>query len=92
MIITITGTHKGIGRQLAEYYLAGGHYVAGCSRHDSTITHPNYRHYVADVRNEEQVAEFAANVRREFKYIDALINNTGIASVSDPTPKGGGFR
>ena len=82
MIVAITGTHKGIGRKLAEHYLAGGNYVAGCSRHDSTIDHENYRHYIADVRSEEQTAEFAAKVRKEFKHVDALINNTGIAHIN----------
>ena len=30
--IVITGTRKGIGKALAEYYLNAGWQVAGCSR------------------------------------------------------------
>ena len=82
MNIVITGTHRGIGRSLAEYYLSHGDKVAGCARHESDLQHENYRHFTADVREEAQVEQFAAGVRKEFGYIDALINNTGIASMN----------
>ncbi|MBQ9564258.1 MAG: SDR family oxidoreductase [Synergistaceae bacterium] len=82
MNIVITGTHRGIGRRLAEYYLERGDSVAGCSRHESDLQDENYRHFQADVRDEEQVEQFASGVRREFVHVDALINNTGIASMN----------
>ena len=82
MNIVITGTHKGIGRSLAEYYLSKGNNVAGCSRHDTDISHPNYLHCTADVRSEEQVLSFTKAVREKFGYADALVNNTGVASMN----------
>lgn len=82
MIVVVTGTHKGIGRKIAEYYLDKGDIVAGCSRHESEISHKNYRHYRADVCDEKQVSAFAKGVRKEFGYIDVLINNAGIASMN----------
>ncbi len=82
MIVAVTGTRKGIGKRIAEYYLEKGDTVIGCSRCDSEISHENYRHYKADVCDESQVSVFAKGVRKEFGYIDALINNAGIASMN----------
>lgn len=82
MIVVITGTHKGIGYNLARYYIDKGYTVIGCSRHSSPIAHEGYRHFVVDVREEEQVDHFAKQVRKEFGRIDALINNAGVAAMN----------
>lgn len=80
--LVITGTRKGIGKDLAEYYLAGGWQVAGCSRGEGTIAHANYRHFALDVADEAAVQAMAAGIRKEFGSVDALINNAGIASMN----------
>lgn len=82
MILAITGTHKGIGKHLAEYYLSLGHTVAGCSRHESSITHELYTHCIADVQSDSQVSDFAGIIRKKLGHADALINNTGTASMN----------
>lgn len=82
MIIVITGTHKGIGYKLAQYYIDRGDTVIGCSRHDSPIAHERYRHFAVDVRDEKQVNHFAKQIRKEFGKIDALINNAGVAAMN----------
>lgn len=82
MNIVITGTHKGIGAAIAQYYLEAGHIVIGCSRHESEIEHENYRHYIVDICIESQVNDFAKQVRKDFTMIDVLINNAGIASMN----------
>ena len=50
--IVITGTRKGIGRSLAEYYLAEGWGVIGCSRGEASIEHAQYQHCSVDVSDE----------------------------------------
>lgn len=82
MIIAVTGTHKGIGKKIAEYYLESGDTVVGCSRHGDEINNGNYHHYEIDIRDEDQVSAFARGVKKEFGHIDALINNAGIASMN----------
>jgi 3-oxoacyl-[acyl-carrier protein] reductase len=78
----ITGTRKGIGRFLAEYYVERGYRVAGCSRTASDFSHPNYRHYEVDVCDEKAVVGMFADVRKAFGGLDVLVNNAGIASMN----------
>lgn len=80
--IVITGTRKGIGKSLAEHYLAEGWRVAGCSRGESGIDHDNYRHFSLDVSDEAAVVAMARAIKGEFGEVDALINNAGIASMN----------
>ena len=79
-VIVLTGTRKGIGRYLSEYYLAEGHVVCGCSRSDSNLKHDHYCHFCLDVADEKAVKEMVASIRRKFGRIDVLLNNAGIAS------------
>ena len=78
----ITGTRKGLGKQLADYYLAQGHKVAGCSRGVSTIQHANYMHFELDVADEKAVIFMVRSVRKAFGIIDFLLNNAGIAAMN----------
>ncbi len=82
MNIVITGTYKGIGKKIAEYYLSKGDTVFGCSRHESTIPHDNYHHFIADVTDESAVNRFAREVKKQVGFVDAVINNAGIASMN----------
>lgn len=81
-VILITGTRKGIGRYLAEYYVKKDFYVVGCSREPTDYVSKNYRHYSLDVCVEEEVIELFAAIKSSFKRLDILINNAGIASMN----------
>jgi 3-oxoacyl-[acyl-carrier protein] reductase len=81
-VTLITGTRKGIGRFLVEYYARQGHAVVGCSRGKPDWTLPNYRHFEADVADEKAVKAMFSAVRKEFGRLDHLINNAGIASMN----------
>ena len=81
-VIVITGTRKGIGKELAEYYLGLGCNVIGCSRGAGTILNENYRHHELDVSNEKDVVKMVRATRKEFSRIDILLNNAGIASMN----------
>lgn len=81
-VTLITGTRKGIGRHLAEYYCDRGHIVYGCSRGDPGWSRENYKHFVADVSNEGEVKPIFSAIRREHGRLDNLLNNAGIASMN----------
>jgi 3-oxoacyl-[acyl-carrier protein] reductase len=81
-VTLITGTRKGIGRYLAEYYIGKGHSVVGCSRGPQEFTHAEYRHFELDVADEAAVVAMFAEIRRQHGRLDILINNAGIASMN----------
>lgn len=81
-VVLITGTRKGIGRFLAEYYINSGYFVVGCSRGDSDFLHENYKHFCADVTDELEVKKIFNFISREYSRLDILINNAGIASMN----------
>ncbi|MEL6415967.1 MAG: SDR family oxidoreductase [Pseudomonadota bacterium] len=80
--MAITGTRKGIGRFLAEHYLALGYFVEGCSRGETDLEHENYRHHCLDVADEKAVIGMMHAIYRKYKQLDILINNAGIASMN----------
>jgi 3-oxoacyl-[acyl-carrier protein] reductase len=81
-VILITGSRKGIGRYLSEYYLEKNNIVIGFSRSESDLYHDNYTHYTLDVTDEKEVISHVRKIKKEFGKIDCLINNAGIASMN----------
>ena len=80
--MVITGTSRGIGRYLAEYYAEKDWCVAGCSRTSVDFSHQNYSHFQVDVTSENQVNRWIRSVFKQFGKLNALINNAGAASMN----------
>lgn len=78
----ITGTSKGIGKYLADYYLNKGFIVFGYSRGNKTVEHKNYVHFLGDVSDEKTINELFKSIRKNYNTLDVLINNAGIASMN----------
>ncbi len=81
-ITLITGTRKGIGKFMAEHYVAQGHHVIGCSRGEIDWKLDGYIHYVADVADEKAVQAIFVDLRQTYGRLDHLINNAGMASMN----------
>jgi len=81
-IIIITGTRKGLGKELAEYFLLQGDVVYGCSRRNGSIEHPHYIHFSINVADEAEVINMVRTIYKAHKRIDILINNAGAASMN----------
>ncbi len=81
-ITLITGTRKGIGKYLVEYYVAKGHQVIGCSRSDINWQLEGYEHFIADVADEIAVKKIFSAIRKKYGKLDNLLNNAGIASMN----------
>jgi 3-oxoacyl-[acyl-carrier protein] reductase len=80
--LLISGTSKGIGRFLAEYYLDAGYRVIGCSRSPSDLVNERYRHFCLDVSDEPAVRKMFAKISKEYGRLDVSIHNAGIASMN----------
>jgi 3-oxoacyl-[acyl-carrier protein] reductase len=81
-VMIITGTRKGIGKYLAEYYANKEFQVVGCSRGDIDFELDNYQHYCLDVSDESSVKKMFTEIRKKYGRLDVLINNAGIASMN----------
>ncbi len=81
-VVLISGTRKGIGRELAGHFCAQGWAVAGCSRQPAEDLPPGYCHFCLDVADEPAVKAMFAEVRKRFGRLDALVNNAGIAAMN----------
>lgn len=81
-VMLITGTSKGIGRYLVDYYTDKGFQVVGCSRSAPESSPPDYVHYNLSVSDEAAVVRMVWDVHKRFGRVDVLINNAGIASMN----------
>ncbi|MFF2446723.1 SDR family NAD(P)-dependent oxidoreductase [Neobacillus sp. NPDC058068] len=81
-ITLITGTRKGIGKYLAQYYIRQGHFVIGCSRNRPDWSLDGYEHFQVDVADEDGVKSLFSSIRKKYGRLDHLINNAGVASMN----------
>ena len=77
-IILITGSRKGIGRYLAEYYSGKEYEVLGFSRQESDFKSENYTHFCVDIGDEKQVKHIFGEIRKKHGRIDILVNNAAV--------------
>ncbi|MBI2510573.1 MAG: SDR family NAD(P)-dependent oxidoreductase [Opitutae bacterium] len=87
--IVITGVTKGLGRALAEWFIANGHTVAGCGRSaeilDLRFTHPAPHDFsVVDVTDETKVSIWAAKLCGPDVAPDILICNAAVMNTPAP--------
>ncbi len=78
-MIIVTGTSRGIGRDIALNLSDQGLEVIGLSRSLVPSTFPQF---AIDVANYDSIKEFVGNLKSEHKEISALINCAGIASMN----------
>jgi len=78
--ILVTGSSRGVGRFIAEYFLNHGATVFGLSRGNSTIEHPKYTHFEVDIGDATSVQFVFSSIRRKSNFIDILINNAAVAA------------
>lgn len=69
MKILITGTSGGIGKAIAQKFLACGHDVVGIDMLGATLSDARYTHFIADIADDE-LPDVAG--------VDILINNAGV--------------
>lgn len=88
--IVITGVARGLGRALAEKFVALGHRVAGCSRDAAAIQKlqtrfPGDHHFsLVDVADDARVRGWAEQVLSEFGTPDLLLNNAAVINRNAP--------
>ena len=81
-MVLVTGSGRGIGRFLAERFVAGGAEVVGCSRGPVDWRLAGYTHHVADVTSERDVKGLVGAIRRRHGRLDVAVNNAGVAAMN----------
>ena len=81
-VMIITGTRKGIGKYLAEYYAKKKFQVVGCSRGDIDFELDYYEHFCLNICDEEEVNKMFSQIRKTYGRVDIIVNNAGVASMN----------
>jgi 3-hydroxy acid dehydrogenase/malonic semialdehyde reductase len=85
MIIFITGATAGFGAAMVDRFIKNGHFVIATGRRSERLeemkkTYGEKLHTIKlDVRNSCEVVAAVTNLPLQFKNIDVLINNAGLA-------------
>jgi NAD(P)-dependent dehydrogenase (short-subunit alcohol dehydrogenase family) len=82
--VLITGSNRGIGKALTDYYLEQDYTVfAGVRQMPENITtHPALQHVVLDIEDDTSIRSAIAIVKAKIGTLDVLINNAGISKGS----------
>ena len=90
MNVLITGASAGFGKALAERLVAKGHRVIGCARRLDKLNAladtlgEAFLPVVMDVSDTASIPQIIADLPADFKQIDVLVNNAGLALGTEP--------
>jgi len=86
-VVLVTGGVRGVGRGIAEVFLAHGAHVVVCARREA----PTEAEFTAcDVRDETQVAALVEGIVERHGRLDVVVNNAGGApyvSAAEASPR-----
>jgi 3-oxoacyl-[acyl-carrier protein] reductase len=77
-VVLVTGSSRGVGRVVAEHFLAEGAEVVGVARGQDGPQHERYRHHRADVSDPAAVQRLFAELRGALPGLDIVVNNAAV--------------
>ncbi len=89
-LVVLTGVTRGLGRAMADEFIALGHTVAGCGRSRDHIESLRKAHgkphdfAVVDVVSEKQVKQWAERILASLGAPDLLLNNAALINRNAP--------
>lgn len=87
--VVLTGATRGLGRAMAERFIALGHHVIGCGRgakhvEELTKRHPSHAFATVDVADAARVKAWADDVLARHGAPDLLLNNAALINANAP--------
>jgi NAD(P)-dependent dehydrogenase (short-subunit alcohol dehydrogenase family) len=76
-VVVVNGGSRGIGRAIADAFLADGATVVTTGRTEHEPWAPQHRHLTCDQRDDEAVQQAVGSIRHDLGRIDVLVNNVG---------------
>ena len=83
-VYIVTGAGSGMGKSCCEKLLEKKAYVIGIDIQDSSIEYDSYKHYKANVLDEERIRTCVEEVEKTYGHIDGLVNAAGIFGNNKP--------
>lgn len=83
-VIVVSGSSSGIGKSVAELLLEKGAMIIGLDIRNSSVNNERYKHYICDMRNENNIIKIVNEIEDKYGRIDGLANCAGIYSNSKP--------
>jgi NAD(P)-dependent dehydrogenase (short-subunit alcohol dehydrogenase family) len=87
--VLITGIGRGIGKALADRFLAEGYFVIGTTYSSKAVpaaaTTANLKTYPLDLSSPDSIKKCADEIKKSGMKIDILIDNAGIMTDDDET-------
>lgn len=77
-VVLVTGSRRGVGKMIAEHFLAAGATVLGFARGAAAIEHPSYHHFEVDVGDTDAVVRAFGEVKKVTDSIQIVINNAAV--------------
>jgi 3-oxoacyl-[acyl-carrier protein] reductase len=78
-VVLITGSSRGVGLALTNYFLKHDAIVIGISKGNPNIEHQKYHHYSIDIADSASIVNcFSTKIAKKFKQLDIVINNAAV--------------
>lgn len=77
-VVLITGASRGVGYEIAKYFLNKNAIVIGFSRGVPNIEDKCYYHFSVELSNPDNINNTFKYISRQFKKIDIVVNNAAV--------------
>ena len=83
-VYIVTGAGSGMGKSCCEKLIENKAWVIGIDINDSSIEHDSYKHFKANVLDEDQIRKCVDETVTSYGHVDGLVNAAGIFANNKP--------